>query len=63
MGIDGESIGVGEQTDPGGGAAGAIVHSDEWTFAFTNACDCTDGQVDFQVASDCELTEPETNVK
>ena len=55
MGIDGESIGIGEQTDPGGVGAGTIAHHDEWTLTFTNTRDRADGLVDFQVASDCEF--------
>ena len=55
VGIDGESIGIGEQTDPGGVGAGTIAHHDEWTLTFTNTRDRADGLVDFQVASDCEF--------
>jgi hypothetical protein len=61
--VEGEPIGIGVQTSPRSETADTIAECDEWTFAFTEACDFTDHPVDFQVASTRTLAESATNVK
>ena len=56
MGVQGESIGIGQQISPGHETADTVANRKERTLAFTDACDVAHHLMDFQVASgDCAL--------
>ena len=59
MGIDSNSVGVGQQASPNVKTCGALGKCDECTLAFPNTGDFTDNLVGFQVAG--VLTSIESN--
>lgn len=63
MRVQGESVGIGQQTSPRIEAADTVGNREIWSLAFTDASDFARHPVDFQIASNHALNGSDANMK